>query len=62
MMILGLVAVALQAYVFFGPPPVSDTAFALTALGLYFAFAAAAYWLDAKRTAIDRSQLNKAGP
>jgi uncharacterized membrane protein HdeD (DUF308 family) len=50
MAILGIVAVALQAYVFFGPPPVSDTAFALTALGLYFAFAVAAYWLEGKRS------------
>jgi membrane-bound metal-dependent hydrolase YbcI (DUF457 family) len=61
-MILGFVAVALQAYVFFGPPPVSDTAFAVTALGLYFAFAAAAYWLEGKRTAIGLSHLSKAGP
>jgi len=49
MVILGGIAVVLQAYVFFGPPPVSDTAFALTALGLYFAFAVAVYWSEGKR-------------
>ena len=43
-------SVALQAYVFFGPLPVSDTAMALTALGLYFAFALAVYWLEGKRS------------
>jgi len=42
----------LQAYVFFGPPPVSDTAFALTALVLYFAFAVLVYWLEGKRSSI----------
>jgi hypothetical protein len=50
MTIFCLIAVALQAYVFFGPPPVSGTAFAITALGLYFSFAAAIYWLEAKRS------------
>ncbi|MFY9601157.1 MAG: hypothetical protein WB540_17280 [Pseudolabrys sp.] len=49
MVILGGIAVVLQAYVFFGPPPVSDTAFALTALELYFAFAVAVYWLEGRR-------------
>jgi len=52
MTVLGLFAVALQAYVFFGPPPVSDTAFALTALVLYFAFAVLVYWLEGKRSSI----------
>ena len=47
--ILGLVAVVLQAYIFFGPPPASNAAFALTALGLYFGFAVAVYWLEGKR-------------
>ena len=50
MAIFGLIAVAVQAYVFFGPPPVSDTAFAMTALALYFSFAAIVYWLERKRT------------
>ena len=52
MTVLGLFAVVLQAYVFFGPPPVSDTAFALTALVLYFAFAVLVYWLEGKRSSI----------
>lgn len=34
MSVFGIVAVVIQAYVFFGPPPDSDTAMALTALGL----------------------------
>jgi len=50
MLVFGIVAVVVQAYVFFGPPPVSDTAMALTALVLYFAFAAAVYWLEGKRS------------
>ena len=52
MTVLGLFAVVLQAYVFFGPPPVSDTAFALTALVLYFAFAVLVYWLEGKRSSV----------
>lgn len=40
MMVFGLVMLAIQAYVFFGPPPVSDDAAALTALASYAAFAA----------------------
>ena len=39
MLVFGLVMLAIQAYVFFGPPPVSDTAAALTALASYAAFA-----------------------
>jgi len=50
MLIFGLIAVALQAYVFFGPPPVSDSAFATTALVQYAALAAAVYWLEGKRS------------
>ena len=50
MLVFGVVAVVVQAYVFFGPPPVSDTAMALTALGLYFGFAAIIYWLEGKRS------------
>ena len=51
MLVFGVVAVVVQAYVFFGPPLVSDTAMAsLTALGLYFGFAAIIYWLEGKRS------------
>jgi len=35
MMIFGLIIVAVQAYIFFGPPPVSDKAVAATALASY---------------------------
>jgi hypothetical protein len=40
MMVFGVVMLAVQAYVFFGPPPVSDKAVASTALAAYVAFAA----------------------
>ncbi|HEX3163850.1 MAG TPA: hypothetical protein VHQ92_14830, partial [Pseudolabrys sp.] len=50
MLVLGGVAVVVQAYVFFGPPPASNASLAFTALGLYFAFAAAVYWLEGKRS------------
>ena len=35
MVVFGLVMLAVQAYVFFGPPPVSDKAAAATALAAY---------------------------
>ena len=50
MVVFGLITVAVQAYVFFGPPPVSDKAAAATALVLYFVFAAIVYWLEQKRS------------
>ena len=40
MILFGLVMLAIQAYVFFGPPPVSDHAAAWTALIAYAVFAA----------------------
>jgi hypothetical protein len=40
MVVFGLVMLAIQAYVFFGPPPVSDGAAAWTALAAYAVFAA----------------------
>jgi hypothetical protein len=49
MVIFGAVMLAVQAYVFFGPPPTSDKAAAITALVLYFVFAGIAYWLEGKR-------------
>jgi membrane-bound metal-dependent hydrolase YbcI (DUF457 family) len=39
MVVFGLVMLAIQAYVFFGPPPVSDNAAAWTALAAYVVFA-----------------------
>ena len=43
--IFALVMLAIQAYVFFGPPPTSDKAAAATALGAYGVFAAVVAWL-----------------
>lgn len=47
--IFGLLMLAIQGYVFFGPPPASPLAAALTALFSYVAFAAVAHWLDRNR-------------
>jgi hypothetical protein len=38
--LFGLIMLAIQAYIFFGPPPASDKAAALTALAAYAIFAA----------------------
>lgn len=46
MAIFGLVMLGIQAYVFFGPPPVSDKAIAWTALAAYAAFAVVAARLE----------------
>jgi hypothetical protein len=40
---------AVQAIVFFGPPPSSDHSIAMTALFSYCLFAALAFWLEKKR-------------
>jgi hypothetical protein len=48
--IFGFAMLAVQAFVFFGPPPASDKAAAVTALVAYFAFAGIAHWLDGKRS------------
>jgi hypothetical protein len=45
----GLVMLFVQAYLFFGPPPTSDKAAAVTALLFYFSFAGTACWLEGKR-------------
>jgi hypothetical protein len=50
--VFGVVMIAIQSYVFFGPPPASPTAFALTALGFYVVFAALAEWLARQRTQV----------
>jgi hypothetical protein len=47
--IFGVLMIAIQSYVFFGPPPPSPNAAAATALISYFAFAAVAHWLDLNR-------------
>lgn len=46
MVVFGLVMLAIQAYVFFGPPPGSDKAAAWTALAAYAVFAAVAARLE----------------
>jgi drug/metabolite transporter superfamily protein YnfA len=45
MVAFGLIMLAVQAYVFFGPPPASGAAVAATALGSYAAFALIIWWL-----------------
>jgi membrane-bound metal-dependent hydrolase YbcI (DUF457 family) len=45
----GLVMLAIQAYIFFGPPPVSSAAAAVTALGAYGIFALAIWFLTDRR-------------
>ena len=45
----GLTMVGIQAYVFFGPPPVSDKAAAATALAAYVLFAAIIRFLERPR-------------
>lgn len=49
-LVFGIVMLAIQSYIFFGPPPVSPAAAALTALMSYAVFAAAADWLARQRT------------
>jgi len=48
-LIFGVVMLAIQAYIFFGPPPTSDRAAASTALIAYAVFAAAIWWLQDRR-------------
>ncbi len=49
----GLAMVAIQAYIFFGPPPVSDKAAAATALAAYVVFAAIIAFLERPPRASD---------
>ena len=49
MPVFGIVLLAIQAMVFFGSPPSSTMAAALTAFLSYVVFAALAYWLEKKR-------------
>lgn len=48
-LILGVLMLAIQAYVFFGPPPTSDRAAASTALIAYAMFATTIWWLQDRR-------------
>ena len=54
MVVFGLLMLAIQAYIFFGPPPVSDHAAALTALVSYAAFAAIVARLERPRRSPSR--------
>ena len=47
--IFGILMLAIQCYVFFGPPPISPGAAAITALASYVAFAAVVQWLGRQR-------------
>ena len=49
MPVFGVVMLAVQTFVFFGPPPSSDRAAAITAIGSYALFAAVAGWLERRR-------------
>jgi hypothetical protein len=44
--VFGCAMLALQAYIFFGPPPVSIQATAWTALAAYALFAGVIAWLE----------------
>jgi hypothetical protein len=48
--LFGVLMLAIQCYVFFGPPPPSPGAAAITALVAYVVFAVVALWLDRQRT------------
>jgi len=48
-LVFGVVMLGIQAYVFFGPPPTSDRAFAWSAIIAYAAFALAIWWLQDRR-------------
>jgi len=54
MMIFGLVMLVIQAVVFFGPPPTSDTAAAITALLAYGLFATFVARWEVRHTATSR--------
>ncbi|HEY2925080.1 MAG TPA: hypothetical protein VGJ98_08970 [Candidatus Eisenbacteria bacterium] len=49
MAVFGAIMVGIQAYIFFGPPPVSDKAAAATALAAYFVFALVIGMLERRR-------------
>jgi len=47
----GVVMLAVQAYIFFRPPPASGPSVATTALGAYANFALVIWWLQDRREA-----------
>jgi hypothetical protein len=48
--VFGILMLAIQCYVFFGPPPSSPSAAAISALVFYAVFGAVAQWLDRQRS------------
>ncbi|MGD2054058.1 MAG: hypothetical protein PVG45_08110 [Gammaproteobacteria bacterium] len=52
MILFGLLMIGIQAMVFFGSPPETDTEVATSALVSYFLFAALAFWLERGRTPV----------
>jgi hypothetical protein len=57
MVVFGLVMLAIQAYVFFGPPPMSDKAAASTALAAYAVLAAVVARLERPRRGSHRTAI-----
>ncbi len=47
--VFGILMLAIQGYIFFGPPPTSPSSAAITALVSYAVFAVVAHWLDRQR-------------
>ena len=55
LVVFSMIMLGIQAYIFFGPPPVSDVSFAVTALVAYAVFALVIWWLaDRRSTAHER--------
>lgn len=52
--VFGVLMVALQMYIFFGPPPASDRAFAWTAIVSYALLALVIWWLQDRHVALER--------
>ena len=52
MILFGLLMIGIQAMVFFGAPPKTDTEVAISALASYFLFAALAFWLERGRVPV----------
>ncbi|HEV7706085.1 MAG TPA: hypothetical protein VGO46_17440 [Gemmatimonadaceae bacterium] len=53
--VFGVLMVALQTYIFFGPPPASDKAFAWTAIAGYVVLALVIWWLQDRHPSEARS-------
>ena len=45
----GILMIAIQTYIFFGPPPASSDELAVTAIASYLVFAVVIWWLDRQR-------------